>query len=108
MAKTKSESSGEILRSYLNPAVHAAREGGGAGAVSLASGAPGGEEERGALLCSAHFTLAEYLANLYASVKRRVESPEWHAAGRVAESRKRELSSCRRKVESHGPRLGGV
>lgn len=126
VSKTKSESSREILESYLNPAVDAALAGGGA-ALAAAVAAPtsgsggdaeddgsdgdssgggggraggggwGGESAR-RLLCSAHFTLAEYLAGLYASVRGRVESPEWRAAGRVADSRARELASCIKQV----------
>lgn len=127
VSKTKSESSREILESYLNPAVDAALAGGGA-AIAAAVAAAGGsaaaasaadddgegdDNDRGSgsgggggwggegarrLLCAAHFTLAEYLAGLYASVRGRVESPEWRAAGRVAESRARELASCRKQV----------
>lgn len=118
MSKTKSESSREILESYLNPAVEAALAGGGATVISAAAaaagdaagdsenedsdsgGGPGGWGGEGPrrLLCAAHFTLAEYLAGLYASVRGRVESPEWRAAGRVAESRARELASCLKQV----------
>lgn len=121
MSKTKSESSREILESYLNPAVEAALAGGGAALAAAVAAPPsgadddaddddsdddssggggggwGGESAR-RLLCSAHFTLAEYLAGLYASVRGRVESPEWRAAGRVADSRARELASCIKQV----------
>lgn len=124
VSKTKSESSREILESYLNPAVEAALAGGGA-ALAAAVTAPGGSfassaavgddddddqdsgggggsgwggESARRLLCSAHFTLAEYLAGLYASVRGRVDSPEWRAAGRVADSRARELASCIKQV----------
>lgn len=114
VSKTKSESSREVLESYLNPAVEAALAGGGAALAAAADvgdgdddsdgdssdggdGGWGGESAR-RLLCSAHFTLAEYLAGLYASVRGRVESPEWRAAGRVAENRARELASCIKKV----------
>lgn len=112
MSKTKSESSREILESYLNPAVQAALAGGGSTLTTPAadndnnngddddsdtSAGWGGDGAR-RLLCAAHFTLAEYLAGLYASVRGRVESPEWRAAGRVAESRARELASCRKQV----------
>ncbi|CAN0143238.1 unnamed protein product, partial [Ectocarpus sp. 4 AP-2014] len=96
VSKTKSESSREILESYLNPAVEAALAGGGAalaapgavGAAAAAAALDGGDDGGdgdgdgsrafgvgwgggGArrLLCAAHFTLAEYLAGLYASVK---------------------------------------
>ncbi|CAN0047897.1 unnamed protein product, partial [Ectocarpus fasciculatus] len=80
VSKTKSESSREILESYLNPAVEAALAGGGAalavpGAAGAAAdnGGDNGDSSRafgggwgggGArrLLCAAHFTLAEYLA----------------------------------------------
>ncbi|CAM9723944.1 unnamed protein product, partial [Laminaria digitata] len=117
VSKTRSESSREILESYLNPAVEAALAGGGASLSALSCG--GGKDEdidadgdgegggggegwggEGArrLLCAAHFTLAEYLAGLYASVRGRVESPEWVAAGRVADSRARELASCLKRV----------
>lgn len=119
VSKTKSESSREILECYLNPAVEAALAGGGkaltavvaaGGANTGDAGKDGGDDDDGGsgrgwggegarrLLCSAHFTLAEYLAGLYASVRGRVESPEWRAAGRVADSRARELASCRKKV----------
>lgn len=113
VAKTKSESSREIVDSYLNPAVEAARVGCGATAgnedgdscavVGDASGGVGDgwgqeQEQPQRLLCAAHFTLAEYLANLHASVRGRVQSPEWRAVGRVAESRKREIAFCRTKV----------
>lgn len=118
VSKTKSESSREILESYLNPAVEAALAGGGAAlaAPGAAGTADHGNDDDGdgdgsrafgvgwggggarRLLCAAHFTLAEYLAGLYASVKGRVESPEWRAAGRVSESRARELSSCLKQV----------
>lgn len=116
VSKTRSESSREILESYLNPAVEAALAGGGAALAALSGG--GGKDEdidadgdggcgegwggEGArqLLCAAHFTLAEYLAGLYTSVRGRVESPEWMAAGRVADSRARELASCLKGVRS--------
>ena len=123
MSKTKSESSREILHSYLNPAVEAALAGGGAALIPSASalespgsgmygdiendGCGGSYGRRGwggegprPLLCAAHFTLAEYLAGLYASVRGRVESSEWCAAGRVAENRARELASCIKKVRT--------
>lgn len=118
VSKTKSESSREILDSYLNPAVEAALVGGGAALTAASSAATDNDNDGGddsgvsgtgagwggdgarRLLCAAHFTLAEYLAGLYASVKGRVESPEWQAAGRVAESRARELASCRKQVDS--------
>lgn len=114
VSKTRSESSREILESYLNPAVEAALAGGGAALAALSGGGAkdddigadgdgggegwGGEGAR-QLLCAAHFTLAEYLAGLYASVRGRVESPEWVAAGRVADSRARELASCVERVK---------
>lgn len=118
MSKTKSESSREVLESYLNPAVEAALAGGGGGSGRSSSGSSNpavftatGEDSEGGgggggsggegprvLLCAAHFTLAKYLAGLYASVKGRVESPEWLAAGIVADSRKRELASCNEQV----------
>lgn len=111
VAKTKSESSREILDSFLNPAVEAARAGCGALAgngnegvdgSSMAIGDNGwGQERPQRLLCAAHFTLAKYLADLHASVKARVESPEWRAAGRVSESRRTELAVCRQKVRIH-------
>lgn len=113
VSKTRSESSREILESYLNPAVEAALAGGGAALAALSGGAGKDEEIDGdgdgggggwggdgarQLLCAAHFTLAEYLAGLYASVRGRVDSPEWAAAGRVADSRARELAACLEQV----------
>lgn len=108
VAKTKSESSREILDSYLNPAVEAARVGCGATAenengdrYAVAGDADvdaWGQEQPLRLLCAAHFTLAEYLVGLHASVRGRVQSPEWRAVGRVAESRQREIAFCRTKV----------
>lgn len=113
MAKTKSESSREIMRSYLKPAVEAAAV--LAGDVPAVGGDVGehllGGDGSDDLYCAAHFTLAEYLADLHASVKGRVRSPEWLAAGRVAESRRRELDSCkkqvRRRLRSGFAGLGG-
>eukprot|EP00903_Cladosiphon_okamuranus_P016144 g14899.t1 len=124
VSKTKSESSREILESYLNPAVESALAGGGAALAAAADvrgdddsdgdstgdGGWGGESAR-RLLCSAHFTLAEYLAGLYASVRGRVESPEWRAAGRVADNRARELASCIKKyteIKRDGRKVLGV
>lgn len=120
MSKTKSESSREILQTYLNPAVKAALAGGGAALIPSSMVKPSptksgagfdredeeggfgggrwGDEGPRRLLCAAHFTLAEYLAELYASVRGRVMSSEWRAAGKVSENRARELASCKKKV----------
>lgn len=128
VSKTKCESSRDILDSFLNPAVEAALLGGG-DAIMAAIGLGGmgdvhrgcgdddddegggsnrwGAEGPGRLLCSAHFTLAEYLAGLYASVRRRVESPEWLASGRVTDSRARTLASCLEEVRKD-PLAGGM
>ncbi len=52
------------------------------------------------LLSSTHFVLAEFVANLYDSVEKRVNSQEWKSLGNVAEGRKKELDEVTKLIRS--------
>jgi hypothetical protein len=72
MSVTKSESSQDILDSYLRRAVDLS-------------------QHNATLLCATHLKLADYVAALYMNVKSRVESAEWKASKRVSDRRDEEL-----------------
>jgi hypothetical protein len=72
MSVTKSESSQDVLDSYLRRAVDLS-------------------QHNATLLCATHLKLADYVAALYVNVKSRVESAEWKASKRVSDRRDEEL-----------------
>ncbi len=84
MAKTRSESSQDILDNYMRRAV----------AVSDFKRLPL------QLRCSAHLTLARYVSGLHTRVRDRVRSAEWQLGNRVAESRKSQLLLAQKHVEA--------
>lgn len=52
------------------------------------------------LLSSTHFVLAEFVANLYDSVEKRVNSQEWKSLGIAAEGRKKELEEVTAMIKN--------
>eukprot|EP01084_Bolivina_argentea_P313208 542371_1 len=83
MAKTRSESSQDILDDYMRRAV----------AVSNCEKLPL------LLRCSAHLTLARYVSGLHTRVRDRVRSAEWQLGNRVAESRQSQLLLAQKQVK---------
>ncbi len=83
MAKTRSESSQDILDNYMRRAV----------AVSDCEKLPL------TLRCSAHLTLARYVSGLHTRVRDRVRSAEWQLGNRVAESRQSQLLLAQKQVK---------
>ncbi len=84
VAKTRSESSQDILDNYMRRAV----------AVSDCNKLPL------QLRCSAHLTLARYVSGLHTRVRDRVQSAEWQLGNRVAESRQSQLLLAQKQVEA--------
>ncbi len=84
MAKTRSESSQDILDNYMRRAV----------AVSDCKKLPL------QLRCSAHLTLARYVSGLHTRVRDRVQNAEWQLGNRVAESRQSQLLLAQKQVEA--------
>ncbi len=52
------------------------------------------------LLSSTHFVLAEFVANLYDSVEKRVNSQEWKTLGNVVEGRRKELEGVNKLIKN--------
>jgi hypothetical protein len=80
MSVTKSESSQDILDSYLRRA------------VDLSQHNP-------TLLCATHLKLADYVAALYVNVKTRIESADWQASKRVSDRRNEDLQTWQGMIE---------
>ena len=79
----KIDSAAVILNEFLKPAAEEAKKIHEQRSKSTCS-----------LLSSSCFTLGDFVANLYDTIERRVQSHEWKVAGLAADNRSKELAKC--------------
>ena len=90
LIKHKIDSATMVLKMFLKPAAEQARE--------IHKKRYSNKSTR--LLVSTHFVLAEFVANLYDSIEKRVNSQEWKSLGLAAEGRKKELEEVATMVKN--------